>query len=59
MLLKDKPNRPSDLSEANSEETIVAISTAWPVTEVPPTFTTSVPTVPEAPLPSPYVILHL
>ena len=39
---KARPRRPSDSSEANSEDIVLASSTAWPVTVVPPTSTVSV-----------------
>lgn len=52
MLLKLNPRRPSEPSETNVEETLVASSMAWFFTVVEPTVTVSVPTVPEAPLPS-------
>lgn len=60
MLLKPSPRRPSvSTSETKDELTAVASSTAWLVTVTPPTVTVSVPTVPDAELPSPNIILNL
>lgn len=52
MLLKARPTRPSEVSEVKEEETVLASSTAWPLTTVEPMVTVSVPTLPDAPLPS-------
>ena len=60
MLLKARPSRPSELvSETNWLETAVASSIAWLVTVAEPMFTVSVPTVPDAPLSSPYSICQV
>lgn len=53
MLEKANPTSPSDPSEVKEEETFLASSTAWPLTTVEPMVTVSVPTEPEALLPSP------
>lgn len=58
MLLNERPRSPSEVSWTNWVETLVASSTAWPLTAVLPTVTVSVPTVPEAPDPSAYVIFQ-
>lgn len=55
MLLKPSPNRPSLAgSRVNAVEMRVASSMHCLSTVVPPTSTVSKPTVPDAPLPSPY-----
>jgi hypothetical protein len=52
MLLKARPTSPSLVSEMKVDETWLASSIAWPWTVVPPIVTVSVPTTPDAPLPS-------
>lgn len=59
ILLKAIPMSPSDSSLINEEETLLASSTAWPVTVVSPILTVSVPTVPLAPDPSAYWMLQV
>ncbi len=59
MLLNARPSRPSAVSDWNSDEIVLASSTAWPVTVVPPTVTVSVPTTPLADEPSPYDMDHV
>jgi hypothetical protein len=59
MLLKARPRSPSPAPEANEDETWVASSMTWPLTEVPPTVTSSVPMLPLAPDPSAYWMLQL
>lgn len=49
-----RPNNPDDAASwLKLPATIVAASTAWLGTLTPPTVTTSVYTIPDAPLPSP------
>lgn len=56
MLPNDSPTSPSLAPETNWAEALSAISTACPLTVVPPMVTVSVPTVPEDPEPSAYWI---
>lgn len=59
MLLKARPRSPSPAPEAKEDETWLASSITWPLTEVPPTVTSSVPQVPLAPDPSAYWMLQV
>ena len=59
MLLNERPTSPSEPSETKDDETWVASSTAWFLTVVLPIVTVSVPTVPDAPLPSAYWIFQV
>lgn len=60
MLLKARPTRPSLFwSRTNEPETEVASSTTCCVTVAPPILTVSVPALPEADEPSPYLICQV
>jgi hypothetical protein len=59
MLLKAIPMSPSDVSVTKEDETLLASSTAWVLTVVPPMVTVSVPTTPLAPDPSAYSMLQV
>jgi len=58
-LPQAKPRSPSPVSCWNSDERTLASSTAWFLMRSPPTVTLSVPTSPEALLPSPYEMFQV